>query len=80
MAGGIVRQAGIGNWRDRQLAGSEENLETSRGKVLRNSGDNLAGNDWEERNNIGSTQVEVVGLIRRDQGGRQGNGKTRGGP
>jgi hypothetical protein len=29
---------------------------------------------------IGRAQVKVVGLIRRNQGGRQVNGKARGGP
>ena len=65
--------------RNRQAAGLEKYQESSRGKALRNSGDNLAGNDWEERTNIGSTQVEVAGLIREGQSGRQVNVKTRDG-
>ena len=40
----------------------------------------MAGTAWKERTDIGGAQVKVVGLIRRDQGGRQVNGKTRGGP
>ena len=35
---------------------------------------------WKERTDIGGAQVKVVGLIRRYQGGRQVNEKTRGGP
>ena len=73
-AGKIVRQAGIGNWQDRK-----KYQDASRGKALRNSGENLAGNAWEERTNIGSTHVEVVGLIREGQSGRQVNVKTRDG-
>ena len=63
--------------RNLQQAGSETNLESSRGKALRNSGGNMAGNVWKERTDIGRTQMKVGGLIRRDQGGRQVNGKTR---
>ena len=40
----------------------------------------MAWTAWKERIDIRGAQVKVVGLIRRDQGGRQVNGKTRGGP
>ena len=74
---GLGGRQGSQTGRNQQQAGSEKYEVSSRGKALRNSGDNLAGNDWEERTNIGSTQVEVVGLIREGQSGRQVNGKTR---
>ena len=73
--GRMVRQAGI-----RELAGSLVNQGLSHGKALWRTRDNLAGTDWEERTYIGGAQVKVVGLIRGAQGGRQVNGKTRGGP
>ena len=71
----MVRQAGV-----RELAGSLLNQDTSRGKALWRSRDNLAGTDWEERTYIEGAQVKVVGLISGAQGGRQVNGKTRGRP
>ena len=40
----------------------------------------LGETEWGERIYIEGAQVKVVGLIRGDQGGRQVNGKTRGGP
>ena len=74
---GLGGRQGSQTGRNQQQAGSEKNQESSRGKALRNSGDNLAGNVWKERTDIGRTQMKVGGLIRRDQGGRQVNGKTR---
>ena len=71
----MVRQAGV-----RELAGSLVNRDTSRGKALWRSRDNLAGTDWEERTYIEGAQVKVVGLMRGAQGGWQVNGKTRDGP
>ena len=55
-------------------------LDTSCGKALWRSRDNLAGTDWEERTYIEGAQVKVVGLMRGAQGGWQVNGKTRDGP
>ena len=63
----------------RELAGSLLKQD-SRGNALWRSRDNLAVTDWEERTYIEGAQVKVVGLIRGAQGGRQVNGKTRGGP
>ena len=77
---GLGGRQGRQTGRNRQQAGSEKYEESSRGKALRNFGDNLAGNVWKERTDIGGAQVKVVGLIRSDQGGRQVNGKTRSGP
>ena len=77
---GLGGRQGSQTGRNQQQAGSEKYEVSSRGKALRNSGDNLAGNVWKERTDIGGAQGKMVGLIRRDQGGRQGNGKTRGGP
>ena len=71
----MVRQAGA-----RELAGSLLSQDTSRGKALWRSRDKLAVTDWEEGTYIEGAQGKVVGLIRGAQGGRQLNGKTRGGP
>ena len=76
---GLGGRQGSQTGRDRQRVGSEKYQESSHGTALRNSGDNLAGNNWEERTNIGSTEVEVVGLIREGKSGRQVNVKTRDG-